>query len=178
MPLLWISLSFLIGIVLAAAIHLPSWAWAFIALPFFLLSFFLRNSQFITRYSFLVTYPFITLLPIFLFLGSAYYQARQPNIDAFHIAFYNDRDYELLITGSLAEAPDYRDKYTNLRINVKAVDTGDGDLPVSGEILVRVAPNEEYTYGERLRLRGQLKTPPENEEFSYRDYLARQGIHA
>jgi competence protein ComEC len=178
MPLLWISLAFLTGIVLAASLSLPAWAWALIALAFFLLSFFLRRSQLITRYSLLSTHPFILLLPIFLFLGAAYYQARQPNIDAFHIAFYNDREYELLITGYLSEPPDYRDSYTNLTLNVQAVDTGDGDLPVSGQLLVRVSPNEGYEYGEVIRLRGQLKTPPENEEFSYRDYLARQGIHS
>ena len=178
MPLLWISLAFLTGIVLAASLSLPAWAWALIALAFFLLALFLRRSQLITRYSLLVTYPFTTLLPIFLFLGSAYYQIRQPNIDAFHIAFYNDREYDLLITGYLVKPPDYRDSYTNLTLNVQAVDTGDGDLPVLGQLLVRVSPNEEYEYGEIIRLRGELKTPPENEEFSYRDYLARQGIHS
>ncbi|NOH01373.1 MAG: ComEC family competence protein [Chloroflexi bacterium] len=178
MPLLWISLSFLAGIVLASLVFLPAWAWALIALGFLLLFFFLRNSQFVTRHSSLAAYPFIILLPVVLFLGSAYHQFRQPTIDAFHIAFYNDREYELLITGSLAEPPDYRDKYTNLKLNVEAVDTGDGDLPVSGAILVRVPPNEMYEYGERIRVRGLLKTPPENEEFSYRDYLARQGVYA
>lgn len=171
MPLLWISISFLTGIVLAAAIPLPAWAWMIITAIFFLLFLFLRRSS-------LITHPFLPLLPTFLFLGSAYFQARQPNIDAFHIAFYNDREYDLLITGYLAEPPDYRDGYTNLTINVEAVDTGDGDLEASGRLLVRVLPNEEYQYGERIRLRGELKTPPENEEFSYRDYLARQNIHS
>ncbi len=174
MPLLWISLAFLTGIILAAAVTFPAWAWALTALIFY----FIRTPRFKTRYSFLVKYPIIPLLPIFLFLGAAYYQVRQPTIDAFHIAFYNDRNYDLLITGYLTEPPDYRDAYTNLTINVQAVDTGDGDLPVSGNILVRVLPNEEYEYGERIRLRGSVKTPPENEEFSYRDYLARQGIHS
>jgi competence protein ComEC len=185
MPLLWISLSFLAGIVLAASLPLPAWAWGIIAVIFFLLSLFLRrwslialHSSLVTRYSSLATHPFIPLLPAFLFLGAAYYQLRQPTIDAFHIAFYNDREYELLITGSLAESPDYRDDYTNLTIDVQAVDTGDGDLRASGRLLARVLPNEEYQYGERIRLRGELKTPPENEEFSYRDYLARQGIHS
>ncbi len=178
MPLLWISLFFLAGIILAATVHLPTWAWAFIALAFFLLALFIRRAQLTTRYSSLSTYPFIPLLPIFLFLGSAYYQVRQPNIDAFHIAFYNDRSYDLLITGSLIEHPDYRDTYTNLVLNIEAVDSGDGDLPASGRLLVRVDSNETYEYGERIRLRGKLKTPPENEEFSYRDYLARQGIHS
>ncbi|HCK65015.1 MAG TPA: hypothetical protein DHW49_02015, partial [Anaerolineae bacterium] len=32
--------------------------------------------------------------------------------------------------------------------------------------------------GERLRIRGQLQTPPENEDFSYKDYLARQSIYS
>ena len=178
MPLLWISLSFLTGIVIAAALPLPTWAWVLIALTFFLLFIFLRRSQFATRFSFLNTFPFIPLLPLFLFLGSAYYQARQPKLDAFHVAFYNDRTYDLLITGYIEDAPDYRDSYTNLILNVEAVDSGDGDLPVSGRLLVRVEPNETYEYGERIRLRGKLKTPPENEEFSYRDYLARQGIHS
>jgi competence protein ComEC len=178
MPLLWISLSFLAGIILAASISLPAWAWGLIAILFLLLSILLRRSQLVTRYAFPQEHPFIFILPIAFFLGSTYYQFRQPTIDAFHIAFYNDRQYDLLITGYLAEPPDYRDKYTNLKLNVEAVDSGDGNLPVNGLILVRVAPNEEYDYGEYVRVRGQLKTPPENEEFSYRDYLSRQGVYA
>lgn len=173
MPLLWISLCFLAGIVLAASITLPAWVWTLIAVFFLLAALLLLK---------LLAHPklstFHYLLPFFLFFGPAYYQFRQPNIDAYHIAFYNDRAYELLVSGSLSEPPDYRDKYTNLKVNVGAVDTGDGDLPASGQILVRVDPNVEYEYGERIRLRGQLKTPPENEEFSYRDYLARQGVYS
>lgn len=178
MPLLWISLSFLAGIVLAASVTLPWWAWGLFAFTFLLLSILFRAYNLVSRFSFLSSHLYILALPVLFFLGSAYYQLRQPTIGAFHIAFYNDREYELLITGTLAEPPDYRDTYTNLTLNVEAVDSGDGDLPVSGLLLVRVAPNEEYEYGERIRLRGTLKTPPENEEFSYRDYLARQNIHS
>jgi competence protein ComEC len=84
----------------------------------------------------------------------------------------------LLITGTLAEPPDYRDTYTNLKIKVEAIDSGSGDLPGEGLLLVRVAKNQLYEYGQRVRLRGLLKTPPEDEEFSFRDYLAREGIHS
>ncbi|HCR71040.1 MAG TPA: hypothetical protein DIW23_06320, partial [Anaerolineae bacterium] len=174
MPLLWISLSFILGIILASVISLPTWAWILISILLFPLSFFLRSR--FTHYSSLVARYFF--LPTILFLGSAYYQFRQPNIDAFHIAFYNDRNYELLITGYLVEPADYRDTYTNLTLRVEAVDTGDGDFPVDGFILVRVFPNQIYEYGERLRIRGQLQTPPENEDFSYKDYLARQSIYS
>lgn len=180
MPLIWISLSFIAGIVLASILSLPAWAWILLSSFLFLLFLLLRSrySSLISRFSFLASYPFLLTLSISFFLGSAYYQLRQPNIDAFHIAFYNDREYELLISGSLSEPPDYRDNYTNLKLKVEAVDTGDGDLPVSGFILVRAARNQVYEYGQRLRVRGELKTPPEDEEFSYRDYLAREGIHS
>ena len=175
MLLLWISLSFLAGTVLASILTLPTWAWILISAAFLLLFLFLRSLS--SRLPFILhPSPFIFIIA--LFLGSAYYQFRQPNIDAFHIAFYNDRNYDVLITGSLAESPDYRDTYTNLKLNVEAVDTGSGDMPVSGFILVRIPKNQVYEYGQRLRVRGQLKTPPEDEEFSYRDYLARDGIHS
>jgi competence protein ComEC len=185
MPLLWSSLSFLLGIILAHAVSLPAWAWLLITAFVFLLSLLFRylitrNPNYESRItnfaSQLSTFHF--LLPTFLLLGSAYYQFRQPSIDAFHVAFYNDRSYDVLITGHLTRLPDYRDKYTNLRIEVEAIDTGSGDMPVSGLLLVRVPINETYEYGERIRLRGELKTPPENEDFSYRDYLARFGIHS
>lgn len=198
MPLLWISLSFITGIILASLLSLPVWAWISVSATLFLLSLFLRSpvsratgldtprekyaglldhQTHITQYASRIS-PFSFTLLISIFLGSAYYQFRQPNIDAFHIAFYNDRTYDLLITGYLTERPDTRDRYTNLKLKVEAVDTGSGDMPVSGFILVRVAKNQAYEYGQRVRVRGQLKTPPEDEQFSYRDYLAREGIHS
>lgn len=187
MPLLWVSLAFLLGIILAHNISLSIWVWLLLAALALVISLILRrlsarNPDYqlpITNYplSFLL-HPFALILPVTLLLGSAYYQFRQPTIDAFHVAFYNDRSYDVLITGHLTRLPDYRDKYTNLRIEVEAIDTGSGDMPASGLILVRVPINETYEYGERIRLRGQLKTPPEDEEFSYRDYLARFGIHS
>ena len=116
--------------------------------------------------------------PAFFLFGAWWFQFRQPTIDAFHIAFYNDRDYEMLVTGTLNEPPDQRDTYSNLTLNVEAVDSGSGDMPASGMLLVRTSALADYEYGQRVRVRGSLKTPPENEEFSYRDYLARQGIHS
>jgi len=182
MPLVWISLSVMTGIVLASMLSLSAWAWTLISICFLILFILLRSqvsrSPSSTFHSFFTAHSLAFALPSFIFIGSAYYQFRQPHIDAFHIAFYNNRQYDLLITGWLLEPPDYRDNYTNLKINAEAVDSGGGDLPVSGFILVRVEKNQAYEYGQHLRVRGLLKTPPENEEFSYRDYLARKGIHS
>lgn len=52
--------------------------------------------------------------------------------------------------------------------------------PARGRILVRADPCE-LRYGQRVRVRGSLKVPPEDQnpgEFDYRSYLARNGIFA
>lgn len=179
MPLVWISLSFLAGIVLASLVPLSAYLWIGIGFAILLLAF--AAAQFVKRRGISLPdlqTPLIVAVLFSFFLGAWRFQAAQPKIDAFHIAFYNDREYDLLISGSLAEPPDYRDAYTNLKIKAEAVDSGSGDLPVSGLMLVRVPENQKYEYGQHLRVRGLLKTPPENEDFSYRDYLAREGIHS
>ena len=177
-PLMWFSLAFLGGILLGKLVSLSLWAWVAFAVIAIFLSILSRVFASQVQSSTFLLQPFTFILLFAVFLGAARFQYSVPKFDAFHIAFFNDRDYDLLITGTLAEPPDYRDTYTNLRVKVEKVDTGDGDLPVSGLILVRASNNETYEYGERIRLRGKLKTPPENEDFSYRDYLAAQNIHS
>jgi competence protein ComEC len=46
----------------------------------------------------------------------------------------------------------------------------------SGGILMRSGLFPRYDYGDLLEVDGKLETPPEFEDFNYRDYLARQGI--
>lgn len=177
LPLMWFSLAFLAGIILASLVSLSISVW--ISLTIFAIFLLVLAQVLAPRLpASFPLHPFAFVLFTALCLGAVRYQMSVPRFNAFHIAFYNDREYDLLITGTLIEAPDYRDNYTNLRVQVKAVDTGDGDLPVSGLLLVRASNNQVFHYGDILRLRGKLKTPPENEEFSYRDYLAGKNIHS
>jgi len=178
LPLMWFSLAFLAGIVLArlVSLHIFVWIGLFVIADLLLIASRLIARRLPSLPFFFSPFAFVLLLA--LFLGAARYQFSVPRFNAFHIAFYNDRDYDLLVTGTLTEPADYRDNYTNLRVNVTNVDTGDGDLPAEGLLLVRVSNNQVFHYGEILRLRGKLKTPPENEDFSYRDYLAAQHIHS
>lgn len=181
-PLMWFAIFFLSGIVLGWLLSLPLWGWGGFALLFFLLAllarFFHPSSLRASSGQVFSLPPFAFVLLLALTLGAARYQLSIPKFDAFHIAFYNDRNYELLVTGYVTESPDYRDTYTNLRIQVQKVDTGEGDLEASGLILARVPVNQVFTYGQTVRLRGKLETPPENEDFSYRDYLAARGVHS
>ncbi len=186
MPLVWVSLSFISGIIVSSLAPFSAAFWFWVGGVFLFIAIFLYSlilfPQFANTaiFNFLFSLqPSFFILLVFFSLGAGLYQYRQPDLkDPFHIPFYNDRDYEILVTGTLAEPPDYRDKYTNLKINVEAVDSGSGDLPAYGLVLARVPLNQTYEYGGRVRIRGELKTPPVNEEFSYRDYLARDGVYA
>ena len=178
LPLVWFSLAFLGGIILGSlvSLHIFIWVVLFIAADVLIILSRILSRRLPSLPFFFSPFTFVLLLA--LFLGAARYQSSVPNFNAFHIAFYNDRDYDMLVTGTVAEPPDYRDNYTNLRLNVTRVDTGDGELPANGLLLARVSNNLTFRYGDIVRVRGSLKTPPENEDFSYRDYLAAQHIHS
>jgi competence protein ComEC len=176
LPLFWVSLAFLSGIALASQVTLTSNLWLLAGGLLLLVGLGVR--PWATRAGLPSrTYLWLVVALVCLCLGGFRYQSSIPRIDAFHIAWYNDREYDVLVTGTLIEPPDYRDTYTNLRLQVEAIDTGSGDLPVEGLLLARTFPNEPYAYGQQVRVRGRLLTPPEDEDFSYREYLARQGIH-
>ena len=193
LPLLWVSVAFLAGIVLAAHVHLALFVWltlALVALVLLILQPRLwpsgssalqsaSNNSVLSRLSRHLSAPLISFACLlFLFLGAARYQATIPQPDVRQIDWFNDRKYDLLVTGTLVDPPDYRDRYTNLRLRVQAIDNGAKHFDAGGLLLARVAPNQTYQYGQNLRLRGRLQTPPENEDFSYRDYLARQNVRS
>jgi competence protein ComEC len=178
LPLLWLSLAFIMGILLAGQLTLPVIVWLILAGGLFFIFILLRVFSARLHLSIISLFLFSPALLAVLFLGAARYQFTIPRLDAHYIAWYNDRDYEVLVTGALVDPPDERDTYTNLRVNVTSINTGGEALPVHGLILARLLPGGDWHYGDVVRLRGHLKTPPENEAFSYQDYLARQGIRA
>jgi len=192
MPLFWVSLAFLLGILLAAILPLPTAAWLGLAglgitFPFLrhvikrLKSRFpaldrLRQPVWLSRIPTLIPY---SLLPLFLFLGAARYQAAQPILTPAALAWYNDQPRDVALEGVLVRAPDERDTYPSLRLRVDSLRPLDAEAPtgVDGLLLVRASPGN-YAYGDRLRLQGRLVTPTEDETFSYRDYLACSGVYS
>jgi competence protein ComEC len=111
-------------------------------------------------------------------LAAVRYRVAVPQIDESHVAFYNGSE-DVTLTGLVADEPDVRDRFVNLRLTVERVALAEGDsVPVEGKVLVRTFRFPVIAYGTRLEMTGRLETPPEDEEFSYKDYLARQGIHS
>ncbi len=171
LPLVWLAAAFLGGIILGRFIELSILSWIQLVFLGLVIAFILRYIRPLTPFA-------ILLIPAVLFLGAARYQSAQPVNNSSFIAYYNGLDRKIYITGTLIEEPDIRDTYENLRIRVSALDTGGGDFPVRGDILVRLGNDYEVAYGDHVRVRGFVETPPAEEIFSYRDYLARQGIYS
>lgn len=110
--------------------------------------------------------------------GGMRYVTAVPTINSSYVAYYNDTE-EVILTGLVIDEPDVRDRSVNLRVRVEEMALPDGsDQPVTGEILVRTFRFPVIAYGSRVRIQGLIETPPEFEDFSYKDYLARQGIHS
>ena len=113
-----------------------------------------------------------------LALGAIRYGTAVPTIDAQHIAYYNGTR-NVTITGLVVDEPDVSDRFVNLRVAVDSIQvSGGAQLPMQGVVQVQTYRFPVINYGSRLRVTGILETPPEGETFSYRAYLARQGIHS
>lgn len=110
-------------------------------------------------------------------LGGARQLLSQPTLDQTHISHYLDQS-DITLTGVVADQPDVRDRTINLRLAVDTVELSSGErLEVSGDVLLRTPRFPETPYGTQLTVYGTLETPFESDEFSYRNYLSRQGMH-
>jgi competence protein ComEC len=112
------------------------------------------------------------------FLGAWRLAVAVPNFDSSHISAHNDSFRIATLTGVISDFPDTRDDYIGLRIRSDSIRYSDSEAPQSltGNALVRADRFSSFSYGDRVEALGILETPPEFEDFSYRDYLARQGI--
>jgi competence protein ComEC len=110
-------------------------------------------------------------------LGALRYQTSLPSFDASTLAYYNGTA-EVTVVGVAIEEPDVRDRYVNLKLSASYLETEGQRHAVNGLVLVQTGRHPSYAYGDELRIEGRLESPPELEDFSYRDYLARQGIHS
>jgi competence protein ComEC len=168
MTLPCLVIAWLGGLYLQSVLQAPTWVIA-LALPLFLAVALLWWREGRVRLG--ASYC------LFLLLGALRYTAAVPTFDENHLANYNDQG-TATTTGIVVEAPDVRDRYVNLKVSVQRLEMNGEAHEVKGLALVRTGRYPSYAYGDELEIEGKLQTPPESEEFSYKEYLARQGIHS
>lgn len=167
-----------VGLWLAAQVTLPWWTWLSLTLAAGVGLFALRRQP---------AWRWPLVAGLCLGLGGARYQASLPVFDTGFITAYTDQGVAA-VTGVVSAEPDVRDTYVNLQMEAESIlQPGQASpKPVRGTVLVaapryaeerRLATGDpEFHYSDRLTATGLLATPTTSEEFSYKDYLAHQGI--
>jgi competence protein ComEC len=168
MTLPYLVVAWLSGVYLQSLLQAPAWILG-LAFPFFLAVALIWWREWPVRLG--------ASCALFLLLGALRYTAALPRLDEGDLPYYNDGG-TTTITGFVVEAPDVRDRYVNLKVSARDLEIDGGMRPVEGLALVRTGRHPSYEYGDEVQIEGKLETPPESEDFSYKDYLARQGIHS
>jgi competence protein ComEC len=169
MTLVYLAVAWHVGIALAQAVSLPWQILLVLGLIAFLGLVLWRDDRRVRLGA---------LCTLMLALGAGRFLLSVPRFDEASLATYNDVGW-VILEGVVAGEPDEREYYVNLRVQAERLTLPEGaELEVEGLVLVKADRYPQRRYGDRVRVEGVLETPPVFEEFSYREYLARQGVHS
>lgn len=185
MPLFWLSLAFLTGLLLGTGLALPWWGWGGAAAVFGALALF--EKRLFSKWGVYVSLRCKMRLPLSLALAALLLGAmrqelaRQPFTSA-DLAWYNDQSaVTFRIRGVLNAEPDSGLR-TTLEVEARSITPLQGAAagetqPVSGRLLVVTAAGQAWHYGDLVVLEGALSALGNGQEDrTSQDSLARRGI--
>ncbi len=177
-PLLLLSVAFIAGIWLGSALPLAWMVWAGLAALSFLLGLFERRIPLLPPHR-KFPLPYLILLAALLG-GAARYAASLPALTPSTLAYYNDLG-PAQIQGLVVSPPERSGASIQFQLRAATIAPANADgyalaRPVNGRLLVTLPPGSDVRYGDRLSLSGSPQAPTDAPGFSYRDYLARQGV--
>ena len=182
MTLVYLTLAWIAGILLAHTLWsldligctTPGWPFGALAGCAVLTAILLRRRPAVRLAAILLAF---SILGAWRYTAHPYAACPSPA----DLAFYNGDEKQAVwatVEGVVAGYPDVRDVQTLYRLRADTVTVAGTTHPVSGDLLVQAGRFPGYAYGDRLRARGQLQTPPVLDDFDYRRYLAQRGIHS
>jgi len=168
MILAYLGIAWLLGIYLASVLQVPTeLIWLAAILPAALVILWRRERPVRLASTYCLA----------LLLGALRFSVSISQFDEHSLAHYNDTGWTT-IKGVVAGEPDIRDQRTNLSVETHQIQLEGQWQDIEGTVLVQANRYPQYAYGDELEISGLLETPPEFEDFSYRDYLAHRGIHS
>ena len=174
MTLVYLSIFWLLGILLTQATALPPASLGFLALPgLATLALWPRHKS-------------ARLLAICLlaFVTGGVRLHLSPLIAAANYVVHHANTGRTAVIGAVSMPPEIRDGYQQLTLTVSSAAAGDcagaaNTAPeATGTLLVRISPYESLSYGDRVCVSGNIQEPLTAIDNAYGLYLARQRIFA
>ena len=185
MPLLWVSFSFIAGLLAGDGLHLSFPIWLLFAGFSIILSIIdlqIQNRLRLWRKIRQWLPLSVGVLLLFFSLGGLrIWITNHPVINTDNLAWYNDKG-EFVVTGWISAAPDRRTEMTIYQIStIEIIDPASADWvhaakKIKGLAQVQMKADSSWQYGDLLQFTAKPGTPSEHRDFSYRDYLAKSNI--
>jgi len=157
--LFFLCVSFVLGIFLESLIKIPQiflWVFLFMGLLAIVVSFFTKRDYFIIA----------GFCLLFLALGIIRLEISEFNIANDKLSKFNGKG-QIVLTGIISNEPDFRDTSQKLKVKIGA-----------SLVLVTASRYPEFKYLDKIKITGKLETPTETEDFSYKNYLMKDGIYS
>lgn len=172
-PLFWISLAVILGIVAASVLPFERGIWKLLALVLagcVPLEILVRKKRASTK---LLILPISLILLMFTVGGWRYQVARFPDITPNQLVYYNNQG-KINLVGHICADPQYGDTTVRLVVCVQEI-LEPSRQNIDGKVMVFLKSGT-WRYGDQVELFGSITTPFETEDFSYKEYLAQRGI--
>jgi len=179
MPLLWLGLSFITGIFVAALLPQVSIFWGYLLLVSFVITFleiqFIPRENHPLRSSRIVKVP-IGMLCIFLFLGAWRYQAAVPEFTSEDLAYYQPMK-DAQIQGVIISYPEISQTSSTAIVRAEEITINGKENHIKGKLELRLPPGFHLAYGDQLVLIGDLKSTFSKGSSISSSYLARRMVY-
>jgi competence protein ComEC len=169
--LLWLAIAWICGIALGSFPQPSSVEWIVLGVLALSAAVAFRRHHY---------YRLIFACACLVAVGALRYKLAQPGLGQDSLAAYNDTRHPIRLSGVIVSPPELRETYTALRVRADSLGETDGGQTrsVDGTVLVYADRLGEWSYGDAVQAIGPLETPPVFDTFSYKDYLARQGVYS
>lgn len=166
MLLIWFCIAFLLGIVIGDTLTLPALPTTVFSCSLAVLGIVCWRQRDVRL---------ALLLAAACLLGAARMVWAQPETTERSIWYYNGAN--AVIVGTVTQQPDRREDKQTAVITAEQLSIGSAQQVVAGQVLLKLPPNPELRYGQRIVVEGRLEQPRSGDEFDYRVYLARRQIY-
>jgi len=157
--LFYFCISFVAGIFTESIIKIPQiflWAFLFFILLIIFLSLLFNKNK-------IIIFGFCLF---FVVLGIARVQITELDIQNNKLSKLNGSS-EMIFEGIVSSEPDVRDTYQKIKVNIQ-----------DSTVLILASKYPLLKYLDKLEITGKLETPSETEDFSYKNYLMKDGIYS